>query len=85
MPSPLSAPTILNMQPQSGIFKRQAKRHDAKDRWRQAKERYVERQRQIRHGGSRAQIRRRGGRQCQSGMKIGGIFIIFPFCLLRSG
>jgi hypothetical protein len=38
------------MQSQSGISKRRAKKHDAKDRRRQAKERFVGTQRQIRHG-----------------------------------
>jgi hypothetical protein len=38
------------MQSQSGISKRQAKRHDAKDRRQKAKELSVETQRQIRHG-----------------------------------
>jgi hypothetical protein len=38
------------MQSQSGILKRRAKKHDAKDRRQQAKERFVGTQRQIRHG-----------------------------------
>ena len=37
------------MQLQSGISKRQAKKHDAKDRRQQAKDRFVEMQRRIRH------------------------------------
>jgi hypothetical protein len=42
-------PTVLNMQPQSGISKRQAKKLDTKDRRRQARDRFEATQRQIRH------------------------------------
>jgi hypothetical protein len=46
-PSPVSlaASTVFNMQSQSGLSKRQAKKHDTEDRQQSARERFVETQR----------------------------------------
>jgi hypothetical protein len=40
---------MFNMQSQSGVSKRQAKKLDAKDRWKQAKERLAGTQKPTRH------------------------------------